>query len=79
MTRLAFDRCRFQDAEARISLLRERAGIGGKKKSRREEEREQEEAILSRSTFAEPAKDSTPTLELSDSKHINLFEDLEQV
>ncbi|TDL15187.1 hypothetical protein BD410DRAFT_778281 [Rickenella mellea] len=55
------------DSEARIQLLRDRAGSS---KSRRKQEEEEEKALLRQATA--PREAPTP------SGHINLFEDLEQ-
>jgi hypothetical protein len=69
-----------------MTLLRERAGIGKKKRSRIEIEKE-EERILSgkvpvpgtEAASAAAAAASETTIDLSGAKHINLFEDIEQV
>jgi len=57
------------DAEARIALLRERAGAKKSKKSKPKNDDEIPQ------NAPEPP---LPELQLSDTKHINLFEDLEQ-
>jgi hypothetical protein len=60
--------------------LRERAGVK-KKKSRRVEEKEEENLIAAGNLAILPDQPtaSTSSLNISNGKHINLFEDLEQV
>lgn len=53
------------DAEARLVVLRERAGIGGKGKEKADE--------------VEGPASAAPEPGIGSGKHINLFEDLEQV
>lgn len=57
------------DAEARLALLRERAGIGGKGKERASEVEDSANAVLG------PGSGTG----IGSGRHINLFEDLEQV
>ena len=63
-----------QDSEARMQLLRDRAGLGAKSgKEKKKEEEQKEKALLDRATSRNDVSGS------SKAAHINFFEDLEQV
>lgn len=72
----------FQDAEARISVLRERAGVGASAKERRREDEKRERELLKQAidpdARAAAVSSNSSSGALGNGKHINLFEDLEQ-
>ncbi|KAI0828464.1 hypothetical protein BC628DRAFT_1337644 [Trametes gibbosa] len=78
MLAVGISRCR-GDSEARIDLLRARAGLtGSKKQSKRREEEQREEAMLAGSSETVVAAATAVSTLTSSSGHINLFEDLER-
>ncbi|KAI5119458.1 hypothetical protein M0805_008394, partial [Coniferiporia weirii] len=69
-----------QDAEARLTLLRERAGVSSKSKRKEEQERERE--LLKQATDPDARREAiagqSSLTATGGGKHINLFEELEQ-
>lgn len=64
-------------------MLRERAGASSSSKSRKREDEKREKELLAQATDADARREALTSGPLSSSlgtgKHINLFEDLEQV
>ncbi|KAL5525838.1 hypothetical protein ACEPAG_7175 [Sanghuangporus baumii] len=71
------------DSEARLSVLRERAGTASSSKSRRREDEKREQELLAQAADPDARREALAPVSssisgLGSGKHINLFEDLEQ-
>lgn len=71
----ALTRPELQDAEARIDLLRERAGVSDKTEKKKSKRRQDEEDLKYIASTSSTQAVTLPTT----NGHINLFEDLEMV